>query len=251
MSGKEYIEELRERAEQGDAKAQYELGSCYERGKGVERNHEQAVEWFSRAAEQDFGPAKATISKFKDVARMRELAELGDAISQYQLGKYYFTSADSYVKRRVHLDEAAESFGKAAEWLGKAAEQGHAEAQYYLGCLYGRGRGVEKDLERAFELFGKAAGQGDEHARKALEEKSKFEADFADLRERAEKGDAEAQYNLGMAYKSGETFVFSWGYPIDKDPERGVEWLRRAAEQGHELAKRRLIVRPTGRVRPS
>ncbi|MBQ1671009.1 MAG: SEL1-like repeat protein, partial [Treponema sp.] len=44
--------------------------------------------------------------------------------------------------------------------LQKRAEQGDAEAQFYLGVMYYSGNGVELDITQAFELFKKAADQG-------------------------------------------------------------------------------------------
>ncbi|MGH8612737.1 MAG: serine/threonine-protein kinase [Gammaproteobacteria bacterium] len=42
----------------------------------------------------------------------------------------------------------------------RAAEQGHAQAQYHLGQMYGRGRGTTQDYEKAFSWLQKAARQG-------------------------------------------------------------------------------------------
>ena len=53
------------------------------------------------------------------------------------------------------------------EWLRKAAEQGHAEAQYSLGMCYRRGRGVDKDYAKSLEWLRKAVEQG--HPRAQLE----------------------------------------------------------------------------------
>ena len=39
-------------AEQGDADAQDNLGSCYENGDGVSQDKRKAVEWYIKAAEQ-------------------------------------------------------------------------------------------------------------------------------------------------------------------------------------------------------
>ena len=49
---------------------------------------------------------------------------------------------------------------------------------------------------------------------------------------RAEKGDAEAQYRMGMMAR------FGWG--VDKDAEAAAQWLRKAAEKGHPLAQAEL-----------
>ena len=41
------------------------------------------------------------------------------------------------------------------------AEQGHAEAQLYLGIMYSQGRGVPKDFVQAYRWYTLAADQGD------------------------------------------------------------------------------------------
>ena len=48
----------------------------------------------------------------------------------------------------------------ACEWYLKAANQGHARAQYYLGVNYENGTGVPKDEKIACEWYLKAANQG-------------------------------------------------------------------------------------------
>lgn len=47
-------DQLREQAEQGNAEAQFMLGTVYRNGEGVAQNDKQAVEWFQRAAEQGY-----------------------------------------------------------------------------------------------------------------------------------------------------------------------------------------------------
>ena len=46
------IQELTEKAVQGNADAQYSLGRCYLEGEGVEQDYKQAVIWYTRASEQ-------------------------------------------------------------------------------------------------------------------------------------------------------------------------------------------------------
>lgn len=46
------IENKKNQAEQGNAKAQYNLGLCYAKGVGVEKDLKEAVKWYSKAAEQ-------------------------------------------------------------------------------------------------------------------------------------------------------------------------------------------------------
>ena len=70
--------------------------------------------------------------------------------------------------RAVDKDEA-----EAAKWLAKAAEQGHANAQFYLGSAYTIGTGVKQDYVQAYKWvsLGLAQGKGDKEALPALIEK--------------------------------------------------------------------------------
>lgn len=52
---------------------------------------------------------------------------------------------------------------------------------------------------------------------------------LATLKQQAEQGDAEAQYNLGQMYRMGE------GVP--QDSKEAVSWFRKAAEQGYAKAQ--------------
>ncbi len=49
---------------------------------------------------------------------------------------------------------------KAIVLYTKAADQGHADAQYELGFLYITGKGVEPDQQKGMEWIRKAAEQG-------------------------------------------------------------------------------------------
>jgi TPR repeat protein len=53
-----------------------------------------------------------------------------------------------------------QSYDQAVPWYRKAAEQGHAGAQYTLGTMYDRGWGVAKDMTQAAEWYRRAAKQG-------------------------------------------------------------------------------------------
>ena len=58
---------------------------------------------------------------------------------------------------------------KAVEWLNKAAEQGNARAQVWIGGRYLNGTGVEKEEFEAVKWFRKAAEQGHKDAETALQ----------------------------------------------------------------------------------
>ena len=46
-----------------------------------------------------------------------------------------------------------QDFEQAVHWWQKAAEQGHARAQFRLGEAYANGEGVEADLTEAYAWF--------------------------------------------------------------------------------------------------
>jgi TPR repeat protein len=89
------------------------------------------------------------------------------------------------------------------EWQ-PLAEQGDALAQYSLGMLYRKGRGVPQDDAQARKWYGKAAAQGL----------------------------AKAQFSLGTLYFNGE------GGP--KDYPQALKWFRQAADQGEALAQTKI-----------
>jgi len=66
--------------------------------------------------------------------------------------------ADSKSKDSPSASESTKT--ETAERIRGEAEAGKADAQYYLGCMYRDGRGVEKNLETAKQWFFKAGKQG-------------------------------------------------------------------------------------------
>jgi TPR repeat protein len=118
---------VRRAAENGDADAQYKLGSAYVSGMfGVEKDHAMTLKWFGKAAAQ------------------------GHVEAQYELGDCYY-----YGFYGAPINNA-----KAFSWYGKAARQGHVDSQYSLGKLYYIGEGTRENRAKAFEWFLKAAEQG-------------------------------------------------------------------------------------------
>ena len=58
----------------------------------------------------------------------------------------------------------AKDISIARDWYYKAACQGNSVAQYTLGSLYEKGKGVKKDLAEAAKWYGEAAKHGDAEA---------------------------------------------------------------------------------------
>ena len=129
------IEEVKAKAEAGDAESQVELGLRYLDGKDVPKNQVEAVKWFRKAAEQNFARA------------------------QINLGVCLYAGAG------VAKDQV-----EAVKWFRKAAEQNVAKAQFNLNVCYYNGEGVAKDYVEAYKWLLLATRQGDEDAKKNITE---------------------------------------------------------------------------------
>jgi uncharacterized protein len=103
-------------ADEGDARAQFMMGTIYEQGLGVPQDLEAAARWYRLAADG------------------------GNASAQYNLGIFY------QFGKGVPQDPA-----EAARWLLKAAEQGHGRAQNNLSTFYFTGVGVPHDPVEAWK----------------------------------------------------------------------------------------------------
>ena len=133
-------------------------------------------------------------------------------------------------------DGVERDYEKSVYWYRKAAEQGYADGQYWLGVIYRGGYGVEKDYEKSVYWFRKAAEQGDASGQNNLGAMYNYgegvEEDYEKAvywyRKAAEQGDASGQNNLGAMYNYGEGVI--------KDYEKAVYWYQKAAEQGDEAA---------------
>ena len=189
---------FREKAEAGDAAAQWWLGASYQYGVGAEKNHRQALHWYRLAARQGSQPAQDMLQALSGQARERQLeqhllehAEQGDAQAQYEVGRRFWNG-----------DGVDQDHKQAADWFDRAARQGLAAAQCALGLCYERGDGVEQDMWQAAAWYQWAAQQDD----------------------------AEAQLRLSECYEKGR------GVP--KDKEKAAEWLYKAAQHGGSYVKK-------------
>ena len=80
--------------------------------RGLQRDLDKAVIWFTQAAEK------------------------GDATAQNMLGLFYYSGQG-----------VQQNFTKAAKYYQMAAEQGDRDSQYMLASLYRRGAGVDQDMQ--------------------------------------------------------------------------------------------------------
>ncbi|MEZ2896534.1 tetratricopeptide repeat protein [Providencia rettgeri] len=194
---------LCEAAEHGDAEAQSLLGFMYSMGGEVKQDHHRAYLWYKKAADQ------------------------GEASSQANLGFMYRDGVG--VKQDYH---------QAFLWTEKAAVQGVVDAQYSLAEMYSEGIGIKQDYQKAKEWFRKVCDNKDNVSQAGCDEFKKLNSaetascEIADkvLCDAAERGDAEAQYNLGRAYLNG--------IGVKRDLGKALQWQLKSAEQGYIHAQR-------------
>jgi len=161
----EAAEQLEQLAEDGDAYAQYIIGTAYRDGGLLIPDTAKAQKLLERAAEQDLDAAQYALGKLylsddvdvhdpvKGVYWLKRSADNGNDYAAYRLGKEYLSG------KNVSKDTSA-----AVEYLRQAANNGNAYAQYLLGKLTLMGEGVPKDMDAAYEWFAAARDNGHTYA---------------------------------------------------------------------------------------
>lgn len=260
---------LQRAAERGSVEAQVALGRRLLASDGGDKNLFGGMAWCLRAAEHQDGRAWWTLAdtfeKHGEALKTlsyRNAADLGDPHAQYVVAQQCAAGADAardpvaavswyrLAAEQGHREAqsalgscylggvgVAPDFRQALDWLQKAADQGDAKAQWNLGSIFASGRGgVKRDLPAAFVLCNKSAAAGFVPAQATLgvlfTRVRNFEQAALWLRTAAEKGDAEAQYNLGVAYIKGQG--------LSTDLGAAFQWMVLAAEQGLAPAQARL-----------
>ena len=228
-------------AEQGHQEALYKAGSAYHLGKGFPVDLDKAIDLYEKAVEKGHGPAQRAIENIEEkmLAKTKK-GKAPDESASWELpdsntySQKSIKSVDiedmikavetknekllektvralengivSFVKQFEEIDlsntKAYKLLSVAAEELEKLAKAGDAWAQGTLGTFYYHGRGVNKDLKKAFELQKQAA----------------------------ENGNAQAQYNISTSYYEG--------IGTEKDYKKAFEWAQKAAKKGKVRAHR-------------
>ena len=91
-------------------------------------------------------------------------ARRGDVQAQADLGRLYYNYSKS---EKVPIDLRTKGKINAVIYYSMAAEQGHAEAQCFLGMAFYYGEGVPQDKPKGLQWLKKAAEKGDKAAFKA------------------------------------------------------------------------------------
>ncbi len=254
-------------AELGHVEGQVSYGNCCLQGYGMERDSIQAVYWYKQAALQNHVGAMQVLPFYYYDAHENDStilwgtkSECRDSTNiQYIVGAAYYVKED-YENAEVWWKKSASQKYPDALWsmyclcgvhkadsvlafdyLKQAVDAKYPDALNDMGCNYANGDMVEKNIEKAKELFQEAIdlgcieaynNMGNMYSYKGYVKKPNWEVAVGYYRQGAEKNDPLAQYNYGWCLKKGKG--------VKKDKKAAIYWFSLAAENGDEDAAKEL-----------
>ena len=227
--------------ERGVARACLELGRCFERGYGTEKDEAKAAELYLEAAERGVPDAFRRVAECflfgKGTARNPEEARkwYEKLVSGDYSAEGVRPSSDDYLFLGIACKLTARSrdaFKKAFGYFQKSASEGNPNGMNEAGECYFYGIGVREDNKEAFRLFSEAAERGCAVAFKNLghcyakgfgvkENKRKA---FGCFKKSFERGNEQAALELAICYNQGEG--------VEEDADAAFAYFSRAKKLG-------------------
>ena len=183
----------------------------YERGYAVARSYATALDWYRKAAEQNYPPAEIAVARFygrglgvpRDVSQrnawLLRAAGQDSPMAQNILGNIY----------RLGLG-VPQDLPTAAQWYQRAAAHEFGPAQARLGLMYLHGRGVKQDYAQSMQL----------------------------LRHAADKGNPLAQNGIGVLYGMATAYARTTSRPCGGSGWRPTRVTRRRLQSGRDVRRR-------------
>lgn len=184
-------------AHAGDFRSQYYIGRMHLDGTGTVQDTDKAIEFFSKAAAQNYAVAQATLG---------------------------FMYAEGIGVK--------ENKKKAVELYTLSADQGNGDALLNLGVLYYTGNGVSKNVEKAIGYFSKISPAEKPAVAKYLGDIYLNEEKFKDPKKAytyyvlaAKSGDIDSYHVLGTMYQDG--------IHVEKNITEAMKYYMYAAAKGY------------------
>jgi len=209
---------------------QFKLGKLFEEGLGVDKDHTEAAYWYKLASDQKHVPAHVALGKLyfaglgveRDAMRAVDLFNIssdnGNPDGHYYLGYAYETASGL----TQNLEEAYELYLL-------AAKQDHELALLRLGLMFRSGINIKSKLTEAAQESQKKYGLTSKYEEVIEKKKEWYSQDFEKslgyFKKAADKGNPEAQCNLGLFYAQG--------LGVSQDFALAIKYFRQAALQGH------------------
>jgi len=229
------IDNIRKRAEEGDADAMNEMGVLYHNGQGVEQDFKEALEWYWKAVDKDNIDAWVNLGILYNFGQGVERNFNHATTLHIKAAIFENKWATKNIIFYPKVKGTTPNLKEAMAWFKEAAEHGDAGAMNNVGLLY-EARGIEEwDRKEAITWYKKAADLGNADAMYRLGsiyehgifmEKREFEEEAASwYKKAAELGNADAMCRIGSNL-----------YSKEQEQEEAISWFRKAADLGNTNA---------------
>jgi len=207
------LDKLKQRAENGDGKAQLKLAQTFAERKGNRRYAKLAVKWYIKAARQKISQAEYELAMFyaggyagpmnmiKTKVWLQRAADQGHGPAQTELNKIVKDENEL----RNYMDTA--DVEMSLRTMRELAETGYAPVQFFLGMMYARGY-ISDDF---------SVGQSYKQA-------------IYWYKQASDNGHADASYNLSLMYAKGKG--------VRKNKTMFINYLRISAKLGSARAQK-------------
>ncbi|XP_036826079.1 DAP3-binding cell death enhancer 1 isoform X3 [Oncorhynchus mykiss] len=157
-------------ARQGYSKAQFNTGVCYEKGRGVCKDQEKALDFYSQAATGGHSQAQYRCAKLLLNSRGQQSTQqdLDTAISLLQQAASAGLREAQVYLGSLFSQEPVRDGLKSVHYLKMAAESGDRDALLFLGQCYESGFGVSQCFRTAVGFYQRAAQAGNSQAKTLL-----------------------------------------------------------------------------------
>ncbi|XP_014116670.1 PREDICTED: death ligand signal enhancer [Pseudopodoces humilis] len=156
-------------ADRGYSKAQFNVGLCYEHGRGTEKDLEKAGFYYCQAASSrhpmaqyryaryllQHGPGSLWDRNHKAVALLEQAAGAGITEAQAYLGVFYMRGLQPQEERGL-------------KYLLQAANSGDAQSRFHVGVCHEQGLGVQQNVAEALRHYRQSAAAGNRQAQDRL-----------------------------------------------------------------------------------
>lgn len=205
------------------------LSACFAGGRGVEKNHELALDAAKKAADCDnLSPFELmSLADFFNAAAPNHVSKAADAAGTYAVE----------TARKVDAAKAEELYARALPGLRRLADEDNLDATKLLGDLYLDGRGgMTQDYAKALDIYLIAAEEGHAPAQAQVgyiyQNALGVAADYGKAMEwnnrAAQQGNAQGQAQIGYLYQNG--------LGVTQNLDEAGRWYTRAVEGGSEWA---------------
>lgn len=226
------------------------LGDFYEEGRfGFEIDRDKAFKWYNNASSLNNTKAKHKVADYianKEVAALKVYKEMDAALIYKNIADNNEDHIAAMKLGDILLkgDLVNYDYKMAKKYYEKAYNGGVNQVSYQLAYLYEKGIGVNRDTERAVDLYNEAINY--ERASDAYYRLGRINLYGADdfiknttqglvyMSDAAKLGNASANYRMGLMSMYGSDNVLV-------DINKAIEYLKKSSDAGYRLATSKLL----------